>query len=49
MDLDYIENQGISTISPIVCTELKNEEIITNKTNLKSVKYQNTLFNIEKK
>lgn len=49
MDLDYIESQGISTISPVVCTELENGEIITNKTNLKSVKYQNTLFNIEKK
>ena len=49
MDLDYIENQGVSTISPIVCTELENGEIITNKTDLKSVKYHDTLFNIEKK
>ncbi len=49
MDIDFIKNQGLSTISPIVCTELKDNEKITNITESTSIKYENELFRIEKK
>lgn len=49
MDLDYIKDQGLSVISPIVCTELKDGQKITNKSNLKSVKFLDNIFTIENK
>lgn len=49
MDLDYIKDQGLSVISPIVCTELKDGKKITNKSNLKSVKFLDNIFTIENK
>lgn len=48
MDLEYIESQGLSTISPI-CVELTENEIVTRKTDLKTVNYHDNIFYVEEK
>ena len=48
MDLDYIKDQGLSTISPVVCSELSDDEKIVNKSTSKYIKHQDNIFDISK-